>query len=279
MLAVNAEWGVAAAEYSRLITDETTDVRLLANRAVCYTASKQWRPARADWLRAVKQQPESAQVALQLFASLERWGEAAEFGLILVEQNTQDSLWWTRVAPVVVLSGDEAAYEKFCQRIAELAGDLPTREAADRATKACLLRPGAIDLTKLPGDALGRMLDGQATPDWFSPWGWSTRALLAWRGGDADAALKHVAKSEECKPPESAHAINLAVLALAHHQLQHPAEAAAALAEASRFITAFKKDSGKYAEPDLLTAEILLREADEEVNGEHGREGAGKERP
>jgi hypothetical protein len=268
MYAINEDWRRAGEEYGKLITDQTTDGRLLAKRAISHMATEQWGPAHADWVRAVRHQPELALPAHEYYRTAERWAEAAEFGLRTVEQNPKDSTWWTRVAPVVVMSGDEAAYAKFCARVVDLAGAAPDREAADRATKACLLRPGAIDLAKLPGKALGRFLDEQAKPDWFSPWGWSTRALLVWRSGDAKSAVKYATKSEECKPGEHARAINLAVLALAHHRLQHPAEAAAALEAASQLVASMKEDVGKRGHPDLLTAEILVREARQTIDGQ-----------
>ncbi|MBL6706005.1 MAG: hypothetical protein ISQ06_07835, partial [Planctomycetaceae bacterium] len=58
-----------------------------------------------------------------------------------------------------------------------------------------------------------------------------------------------------------------AVLALAQHELGHPDEAAAALAEASQLITRLKETPNNKIHPGLLIAEILLREAETKTSG------------
>lgn len=64
---------------------------------------------------------------------------------------------------------------------------------------------------KLPGEALARSLHEQAARRTGSPRGAGiTRALLAWRSGNAESAAALAAKSGEQAPSASAHAINLA---------------------------------------------------------------------
>ncbi len=48
--------------------------------------------------------------------------------------------------------------------------------------------------------------------------------------------MKYVMKSEESKPAEPTHAMNLVVLAMAKHQLQQPDESRRVLEEASTVI-------------------------------------------
>ena len=79
--------------------------------------------------------------------------------------------------------------------------------------------------------------------------------------GDAKAALTYVAKSEEYQPGETAHAINLAVLALAQHQLQPLDESRIAFAGATQFIDGLRAMPNRKGDHDLLIAEMLLREA------------------
>jgi predicted Zn-dependent protease len=140
-------------------------------------------------------------------------------------------------------------------------------EDSERVIKAALLRANSIDLTKLPGDRLGKLLDEGTATAAFQPWGWSARALLAYRSGDAESAVTYVTKSEESQPSKSAHAINLAVLAMAQHQLQHSDEAWKALEEASQLITRFKEDPNKKGDHDMLIAELLFREAESLIKG------------
>ena len=83
----------------------------------------------------------------------------------------------------------------------------------------------------------------------------------------AESAVEYVAKSEGHNPTDFSHALNLAVLALAQHELGHPDEAAAALAKASQLITRLKETPNNKIHHDVLIAEILLREAAAKING------------
>jgi hypothetical protein len=230
-------------------------------------ATQQWELARADWRRIVAQQPDLLHTAFDQFQKAQRWSEAAEFGLLLIEQAPDNSMLWVYVAPTVVLSDDEAAYEKFCNRLAHLAGKTPTPEAADRVIKACLLRPGAIDLAELPGDALARSLDEGTAPEVYVPWFWVARALLAYRSGDAESAVKYVSQSEAHHPHVLTQTLSRAVLAMAHYELQHPDEARRALESGMQRIARLKEDANTNFDPDLLIAEIVLREAQTLIRG------------
>jgi len=64
LYAADKNWERAVAEYTRAITPETKDAKLLAKRAEAYEKLKQWDLAAADWTRASQQQPD---VAFQRF--------------------------------------------------------------------------------------------------------------------------------------------------------------------------------------------------------------------
>ena len=68
-------------------------------------------------------------------------------------------------------------------------------------------------------------------------------------------------------PSELSHAFNLALIALAQHQLQHPDEARKSLEQASQLITSVKGNPANIGNHDLLIAEILFREAAAKING------------
>jgi WD40 repeat protein len=259
--AEQGDWERAIAEYSKLISDQTADANVLAKRALAYEATQRWNLARADWRRAIEQQPDLAQATFDRYRRAERWKEAAEFGLLLAERKPEDSLVWLHVAPVVVLAGDDADYPAYCLRIVRQFAESKTVDVPDKVIKACLLRPEAIELAKLPVDKFVASLDEGTAPDWYPVWAWGTRALLAYRKGDAESAVKYVAKSEELKPGDTTHALNLAVLAMAQHQLQHPGQARRALAEAVELTDRLQSDASSKGEFDLLIAQILLREA------------------
>lgn len=262
------DWDPAIAAYCQLITPHTTDVTLLAKRAAAYIATEQWELAKADWMRVIELQPAQLQQAFETFRNAERWSEAAGFGQKRLEQNPEMESWrWLPVAAVVARSGDKTAYTEFCNRMLQRFADSEDISDAERTTKACLLLPDAMDLSRLPTDKFTQPLDDGTATDWFQPWGWCARALLAYRNGDAAASVKYVAKSEEFKPTDVPHALNEAVLALAQHQLQHPDEARTALEEVSQLIARLKASPARKGDHDLLIAEILFREAEVRING------------
>jgi eukaryotic-like serine/threonine-protein kinase len=265
------KWSEAVEDYAGF-TVPTTDVDLLTNRARAYEALNNWDAAAADWLRVVRQKPELAKSAYDRLIRAERWQEASQLGLILIEQKPDNSLVWLRISPVLVLAGDPTAYAEFCGRMLRqfaasenvedqgLSTDLVN---AERTVKACLLRPNVVDLGKLPAHKFTTSLDDGTVPDGFKSWGWCARALLAWRSGDARSAVKYVARSDELQPFDVTHLLNLAVLAMAQHQLRHPDEARQAFDEASQLITRLREDRGKKGDHDVLIAQILFREAEE----------------
>ncbi len=266
LYAAEKNWDRAIVEYSKLITAESTDAALLAKRAAAYLATENWDLAQADWRRVVAQQPDQIQSAFDQFQKAKRWNEATEFGLQLVQQKPNDTLMWLRIAPVLVLAEDQTVYSDFCGRMSQHFAESKTPETAERVVKASLLRADSIDLAKLPRDLLAKSLDEGTVPDWLPPWGWGSRALLAYRRGDAESAVQYVAKSEEYKPIDVAHAMNLALLAMAQHQLGKAGEAKTALEEASQLITRIKGDPARKGDHDLLIAEILFHEAEALIN-------------
>jgi len=151
-----------------------------------------------------------------------------------------------------------------CRRVIEEYLKSPTPETADRAIKGCLLSRGAIDIADLPLDKIPMSLDEATAPDWLPPWFWGTRALLAYRSGDAEQTVKYVTQSESLMPNDFAHAMNMAVLAMAQHDLTRSDEARASLEEASQVITELQ--TANRNNHDLLIAEILFREAQMLIN-------------
>jgi tetratricopeptide (TPR) repeat protein len=257
------KWDQAIAAYNKLIGDKTTDASLFVKRGEAYFASQQLDRARADWRRAVQLRPELAQSQFDRLRLASRWSEAAEFGLLLIEQKPEDTMLWVQVPPVAVLAEHDTIYPTVCRAILELYRKAPMPENFERAFKACLLKRRAIDMSELPLNLIPTTLDEGKVPDHVRPWIWSTRALLAYRQGDAELAVKSVNQSEQHTSNLSYdyfHAINLAVLAMAQHDLKHPEEARTALNEGQQLLTKLK--AGDRYNHDTLIAEILLREAE-----------------
>jgi len=267
LLAAAKNWEQALVHYNRVITPETMDSDLLSRRVAVYLATEQWDLAKADWLRAVALKPDLTQTAFDQFRQAERWNEALEFGQKLLESNPNDSLHWLRLAPVVVLTGNNETYRDFCRRYALQFKNAP--DVASRVIKGCLLKPDFIDLEMLPAEALTKCLDEKTGPDWLRPWAWGSRAMLAYRRGEAESAVKYAANAETLKPTPHAHLLNLAILALAEHQLGHREQSRLAFEELSRLIATIRAAS-RNLDHDFLIAEILLKEADATIHGRKG---------
>jgi tetratricopeptide (TPR) repeat protein len=259
------DWDLAITLYNRLITPDTTDADLLGKRAAAYIATERWELAKADWLRVIKLKPQLALSAFDQLTAAQRWNEASQFGLMALAQNSKDSILWLRIAAAGAISGDRVGYEAICKWIAEQ--PLETTELAERAIKCCLLQPGAIDINKLPGNVLAKGLSDGTVPESVVFWYWSSRALLAYRSGDAESALSFANKSESFHPNDLDHALNLSILALAHHQLKQSEEAQNAYAEGIRIIQRLKEDPKNRVSHDVLIPELLLREAEVRING------------
>jgi len=266
--------GLDRQRFSSLL--EQNDAALLIKRGEAYFATRQFDLARADWRRATELAPELAKTQFDRLRQAERCGEAAEFGRLLIEQKPEDTMLWVSVPPLAVLSEDDAAYPAVCRTILEIFRQRPTQKSFDRAIKSCLLKPGVLDMTELPIDWLTMSLDEATAPQWLPPWFWSTRALLAYRSGDAELAVKNVNQSEGHVPHDYCHALNMPVLAMAQHQLGRSEQARLALQEASRTIARIKEAPNSKGHHDLLIAEILFQEAEalmkEERPNESGNE-------
>lgn len=142
-------------------------VALLSKRAAAYGASAQWELALADMKRVVEISPDQIEKAFDSFRMAERWNEAAQFGHKLLEQNPADSLRWILIAPVMAQSSDEADYIAFCKWIVDQPAE--TALLADRSIKACLLRPGVVEIATLPTEPLARELETGQLPTGFRP--------------------------------------------------------------------------------------------------------------
>ena len=215
----------------------------------------------------VEQNPQQLLQAIAAFRNAEQWSIAAKFGQRLIEQQPRNSNHWPGVAAVIALSEDKEAYAEFCQWIA--AKSLGDPVAIERAIKSSLLRASVGDLTALPVDKFTDALDKGSLPESSAAWLWGTRALLAYRSGDGDSAVKYIGQAQELNPTDLSRAFNLSVLAMAHHELQHLDDAQTAFGEAAQLITRLNQDPSNKGHHDLLIAEILFREAEAKINGKN----------
>jgi serine/threonine protein kinase/WD40 repeat protein/tetratricopeptide (TPR) repeat protein len=259
---IENDWKRAAETYSKSITPETKDTELLLKRAQAYEKLGEWALVQADWRRIVAAHPEKLQSAFDKFKRDARWNEAAEFALQRVQFQPGQAMTWLGAAPVMALADDQAAYDDFCRRALENFAASKDSADCERVLKACLLRSKDVDLIKRPKENLFKLIDEGTLPKTFLPWAWGTRALVEYRSGDYEAASKSVAKSEELNPSSLAHAFNLALRALAQHQLGQHDTARQTRDECALAIQRLQAMGDTRIDHDFLIAEILLREAE-----------------
>ena len=261
-----SNWQQAITLFDKLITADTTNSRFLGKRAKAHIALEQWDLARADWRRVVAQHPDRLGEVFNTFRQLERWDEAAEFGLLYINASPGDHLRWLFVTPMVILTDDDAGYAKFCERSTRQFVGTEDLSVSDIITKTALLKPNAIPLDRLPSRPFIDSLDNGTANAFQQPWFWGSRALLAYRRGDAESAVKYVTNSEKLGPVNFAHALNLVVLALAQHDLEQSDQAKNSLDEAFQYLESLKADPLKKTDHDFLIATILYREAKAKIN-------------
>ncbi len=221
------------------------DFLLVAERGVLYARQRRWSDAAADHARAAKR--------------------------------TRDTRIWLQAAALFVLAGNERDYAQHCQEMLKHFEAHDQFGKAEQTSKACLLLADAVDLRKLPLETVHRGLDDDSAPNWILGWGFGTRALAAYRAGDAVKTVHWAHKSQETPAYASKlqlQALVLSVLAVAQHQLEQPEDAQKALTQASELIDVHlpKLATGELGGTwhDWLIAEILRREAEAVINGPAG---------
>jgi tetratricopeptide (TPR) repeat protein len=267
LYAAAGDWALSVEQFNKLITAETADSALLARRATANLGAKMWEAALADWKRAIQLQPDLLKRAFDELKGAHRWNDAIPLGKQLVELKRDDTIEWLRVVPLYLLAGDEAGYAEYCNQMAAQFATSTKPEDAERVTKAALMRAGAFDPAKLPAAAFTQSLDDGTASEGLVAWAWGTRALVAYRSGNAEAAVKCIARSEEFRPADAAKALNLAVLAMAQHQLGDRDLAKTTLEELSQLVLRLQASDPSNENHDNLFARILLREAEAQVAG------------
>jgi hypothetical protein len=192
----------------------------------------------------------------------------------LVELEPGDAMTWLRAAPLIVLAGDLEGYHKHCADMLHQFAESEKVADAERTCKVCLLLPDTVEVSKLRLKTFENALDDGSASSWFYKWGCGTRALAAYRAGDADKAVHWIHKTQESQGyagEPSAQALALSVLAMAQHRLGQTAEARQMLEQANGLIDAHlpRLDPGELADTwhDWLIAEIIRGEAAELIAG------------
>ncbi len=94
----------------------------------------------------------------------------------------------------------------------------------------------------------------------FQTFRWGLRALLAYRGGDAQKALEYIQKGEEANGPVLAKAQNLLIQAMAQHHLGKHDKAKESFTAATKLIDMAEGVPSLRAHADLLMTRLMTTE-------------------
>lgn len=257
----NEECQRVIALYDSLITDETDNATWLANRAMAHMAVQQTEPAQADCSRAIALDPNQLRLAYRAYRQAEQLPEAVTYGHQYIDAKPDDTIAWMEVASILVLAGEAEQYATFCDQAVEQFADTTQAEVSEQITKSTLLLPDAINLDTLPTQPFVDSLENGTASEGQQPWFWTTRALLAYRTGDAKAAIEYATHSEESAPLEVTRALTLSVVALAEHQQGNTEKATTALQQATQLLEKLERVPPAGYVNDVLMARVLHHEA------------------
>ncbi len=201
---------------------------------------------------------------------------AIEYHKKAIELAPTNQFSYLKLALALVFSGDTAACANLRVQALARFGDSRDPVMCERTAKVCLVVPcpdsDLLVISNLAAIAL-------AAPDlpWLRPWAEVTMGRAEyWMGHFAEAAKWEQKYALETDPVPQRGIERLCILAMADHQLKHPAEARAALAKAAEIARTKlpKLESGDLGEDweDYLLAHTLLREAQTLIGPEPPRE-------
>jgi tetratricopeptide (TPR) repeat protein len=169
------------------------------------------------------------------FAYAGQWKEAAVASARATELNPGDIWNWFCDSALRLQLGDMEGYRRDCEELMQRFGDTKDGPPADLVAKACLLVPRLLPNTKPALQLAQRAITGTEKHEAFR-WFQLDKGLADYRAELFAASVEQLQKMTP-KPdggPEDATAF--IIMAMAHHRLRRPTEAAAALAKADAIL-------------------------------------------
>ncbi len=202
---------------------------------------------------------EEARVSLERQVGLKDWDSAIPHARQIVELEPADRHPWLKLGALLARVDDEGAYRQCCEQMLAQFAEATDICDVDVMCKVCLIRPGAFDVSQLPPRALEPLTGSAAVDEWLWEWLWGTRALVAYRAGDAQLAVDNAQRSIDISETTAATALSRVVQAMALHQLGRTEQARDSLQKAQAMFESAEWLTDTWY--DWLIAEMLLREA------------------
>jgi tetratricopeptide (TPR) repeat protein/tRNA A-37 threonylcarbamoyl transferase component Bud32 len=222
---------------------------------------EQWHRLWADVTALLPTDPRGQGTAL---AERREWDRAADCYSRALLDATDDGEFWFEYAAVLLLSGDQAGYNKACVHVIEALGK-PDGPRAYHIARACTLAPDAVTDPALPGHLAATELHANANQFWSL----TEQGALAYRAGRFEESVPLFEQSLAANTQPGAAVVNWVWLALANQRLGKTDEARRWLGKAQNWLDQFHDGVPPNAEAEFglhlhnwLEANVLRREAE-----------------
>ncbi len=283
----------ALADFSMAVKCDPNDISFWYSRGEAYSARGEWEKAVRDYSKVLKLEAQARALAGvsrsasdvawarhnrgTAYAALGQWDKAAsDFAKMLEPEPLADPWSWYEQAHLRLQLGDVQGYRQLCARMLERFGKGAQPNEIAMLAHTCVLGPDALEDEAQVLELAKQRLKLNPPPTSHQFWSEHVMALAYYRAGQYDDAIAYLGQWLEANPHWGPNVLNWLVLALAHEQLGHDAEARKWLDQADDYIgkatqqPAEKK--GRFAPPgwrwqdwsgvQLLRAEVeTLRKA------------------
>jgi WD40 repeat protein len=202
------------------------------------------REAMEDFTAALFWQPQNTRRQAQLFgaraeayADLAQWQKAAaDFARMFEMERQHDPFSWFEHAYLRLQIGDVQGYRQLCARMLERFGQGGNPNEIAMLAHTCVLGPDALDEESRVMELAKQRLKLNPSPSHHQFWSEHVMALAYYRAGQFDDAIAYLGVWLEANPDWEWNVLNWLVLALAHQQLNHRAEAQKWLGQVDNYI-------------------------------------------
>jgi WD40 repeat protein/tetratricopeptide (TPR) repeat protein len=262
----NAElrrWQAARDDYSKALADDGGRWDWLAGRAEAEAALGRWQEALADYSKAIERKGDRAELWTargRIEAERGDWRKAADDLGKAVHLGEANGTVWCQHALALLASGDEMGYRRLCGRLAKRFGDSKDESVLGRVVTTCTLLDGVLRDWKplLQNSRLAVKTHPQSADNWRQ------LAMLLYRAGQFDEAVKSLQRGMELDPNPQARDELLMALAA---QRQGRAEDAKKWLDKAEQIQRDRAKDARESWEDHLVYQTLHREAEKLAKG------------
>ena len=174
------------------------------------------------WARTI---PRSSRLALySAWMAAGDWAQAAEVAREWVAEDPDNTLRPLSLAPMLILCDDHEGYRQLCEQTVQQFGNTDHWRESEHVAKVCLLLPDVFDVERIPSQVFEDALDDGDVATVLLNWVWGVRAMLAYRQGDPESALRYVEEALAADPNQNSRALIVAIQAMSEHALGNQQE-------------------------------------------------------